>query len=156
MQRFGVPMGYGGPHAAFLACAAEHKRLMPGRVIAATRAASLRCAWPCRRASSTSGATRRRATSAPRRRAPRPLHPAALLCVAASSVVCAGAHACCRLAAAAASLLACHCVCALQLFRTMALVTCTLASYTIHLLHTSMCGLRLGASGPSRGFAASG
>jgi glycine dehydrogenase len=39
-QRFGVPMGYGGPHAAFLACAAEHKRLMPGRIIAISRDAT--------------------------------------------------------------------------------------------------------------------
>lgn len=36
-QRFGVPMGYGGPHAAFLACANENKRLMPGRIIGVSR-----------------------------------------------------------------------------------------------------------------------
>ena len=32
-QRFGVPMGFGGPHAAFLACREEYKRLIPGRMI---------------------------------------------------------------------------------------------------------------------------
>ena len=32
-QRFGVPMGFGGPHAAYFACKEEHVRLMPGRII---------------------------------------------------------------------------------------------------------------------------
>ncbi|HEU4441823.1 MAG TPA: aminomethyl-transferring glycine dehydrogenase, partial [Burkholderiales bacterium] len=32
-QRFGVPMGFGGPHAAFMACRDEYKRSMPGRII---------------------------------------------------------------------------------------------------------------------------
>ena len=32
-QRFGVPMGYGGPHAAYMACKDAYKRSMPGRII---------------------------------------------------------------------------------------------------------------------------
>ncbi len=32
-QRFGVPLGYGGPHAAYLACRDNYKRSMPGRLV---------------------------------------------------------------------------------------------------------------------------
>jgi glycine dehydrogenase len=32
-QRFGVPMGYGGPHAAFMSCRDDLKRSMPGRIV---------------------------------------------------------------------------------------------------------------------------
>ncbi|MFA5619560.1 MAG: aminomethyl-transferring glycine dehydrogenase [Weeksellaceae bacterium] len=32
-QRFGVPMGYGGPHAAYISCTEDYKRQIPGRII---------------------------------------------------------------------------------------------------------------------------
>lgn len=36
-QRFGVPMGYGGPHAAYFAAKDEYKRSMPGRIIGVSK-----------------------------------------------------------------------------------------------------------------------
>jgi glycine dehydrogenase len=36
-QRFGVPMGYGGPHAAFLSTREEHARRMPGRIVGVSK-----------------------------------------------------------------------------------------------------------------------
>lgn len=36
-QRLGTPLGYGGPHAAFIACKKPLMRLIPGRMVGVTR-----------------------------------------------------------------------------------------------------------------------
>jgi glycine dehydrogenase len=44
-QRFGVPLGYGGPHAAYMSCRAELVRQMPGRIIGVSVDAAGRTAY---------------------------------------------------------------------------------------------------------------
>lgn len=44
-QRFGVPMGYGGPHAAYFSCKDQFKRLIPGRIIGLSKDANDKSAY---------------------------------------------------------------------------------------------------------------
>lgn len=44
-QRFGVPMGFGGPHAAFMAARDEYRRQLPGRIVGVSKDVSGRSAY---------------------------------------------------------------------------------------------------------------
>ena len=68
-QRLGVPLGYGGPHAAYFSTRDQFKRLMPGRLVGVSRIRPgvQAIGSPCRRANNTFVATKQPVTSVPPR-----------------------------------------------------------------------------------------